>query len=65
VEKRLYDLAVVGGGLAGSTLALSLAKHGARVIVVENQPVFRDRIHGEVTHPWESPRLSNWASTNP
>src|SRR5579863_7345577 len=47
-----YDLAIVGGGLAGSTLGLALAKHGASVAIVESQPLFRDRIHGEVTHPW-------------
>lgn len=47
-----YDLAIVGGGLAGSTLGFSLARHGARVVIVESQRVFRDRIHGEVTHPW-------------
>jgi 2-polyprenyl-6-methoxyphenol hydroxylase-like FAD-dependent oxidoreductase len=47
-----YDLAIVGGGLAGASLAMALASHGARVVIVEHQPVFRDRIHGEVTHPW-------------
>jgi menaquinone-9 beta-reductase len=47
-----YDIAIVGGGLAGSTLGMALATHGARVIIVESQSVFRDRIHGEVTHPW-------------
>jgi 2-polyprenyl-6-methoxyphenol hydroxylase-like FAD-dependent oxidoreductase len=47
-----YDLAVVGGGLAGASLAMALAIHGARVVIVEHQPMFRDRIRGEVTHPW-------------
>jgi len=47
-----YDLAIAGGGLAGSALGLSLARHGARVVIVESQGVFRDRIHGEVTHSW-------------
>ena len=47
-----YDLAVVGGGLGGSSLAMSMARHGARVLVVENQPQFRDRIRGEVMHTW-------------
>src|SRR3954469_6269437 len=48
----LYDLAIAGGGLAGSTLGMALARHGARVVIVESQCAFRDRIHGEVTHPW-------------
>jgi 2-polyprenyl-6-methoxyphenol hydroxylase-like FAD-dependent oxidoreductase len=47
-----YDMAIVGGGLAGASLGMALAGHGARVVIVEHQPVFRDRIHGEVTHPW-------------
>ena len=47
-----YDLAIAGGGIAGSSLAFCLARTGARVIVVENQPTFHDRIHGEVVHPW-------------
>jgi 2-polyprenyl-6-methoxyphenol hydroxylase-like FAD-dependent oxidoreductase len=47
-----YDMAIVGGGLAGASIGMALAKHGARVVIVEHQPAFRDRIHGEVTHPW-------------
>lgn len=47
-----YDLAIVGGGLGGSCLGLALAKHGVSVVIVERQPDFRDRIHGEVMHPW-------------
>lgn len=46
------DLLVVGGGLAGSALALVMGRAGAKVVVVERERVFRDRIRGEVLHPW-------------
>ena len=46
------DVLVVGGGLAGSALALALGRAGAEVVVVERERAFRDRIRGEVLHPW-------------
>src|SRR3954471_17681641 len=45
------DLLVVGGGLAGSALAVVMGRAGATV-VAERQRAFRDRIRGEVLHPW-------------
>jgi 2-polyprenyl-6-methoxyphenol hydroxylase-like FAD-dependent oxidoreductase len=47
-----YDLAIVGGGLAGSSLGSALARAGARVIIFEREPVFRDRVRGEGMLPW-------------
>ena len=47
-----YDLTIVGGGLAGSALAAAMAPAGARVLVVEREPVFRDRVRGEGMLPW-------------
>jgi len=41
------DVVIVGGGLAGSALALSLVSHGVRVLVLERELVFRDRVRGE------------------
>ena len=32
-----YDLIVVGGGIAGSTLAMNMAEHGASVLILENE----------------------------
>jgi menaquinone-9 beta-reductase len=47
-----YDLAIVGGGLAGSSLGYALAKSGARVVIIERETVFRDRVRGEGMMPW-------------
>jgi len=47
-----YDLAVVGGGVAGSSLAARMAASGARVLVTEREAQFRDRIRGEALQPW-------------
>jgi 2-polyprenyl-6-methoxyphenol hydroxylase-like FAD-dependent oxidoreductase len=50
-----YDLIIVGGGLAGSALAKSMAERGARVLVLEREKQFRDRVRGEGMHPWGVP----------
>ena len=47
-----YDLAIVGGGLAGSALAAAMAPSGARVLIAEREAVFRDRVRGEGMLPW-------------
>ncbi len=47
-----YDLIVVGGGLAGSALAKAMAETGARVLVLERELAFRDRVRGEGMHGW-------------
>jgi 2-polyprenyl-6-methoxyphenol hydroxylase-like FAD-dependent oxidoreductase len=49
-----YDLLIAGGGLAGSALAIVMAQRRARVLVVERESDFRDRIRGEFTMPWGS-----------
>ncbi len=48
----LYDVITVGGGIAGATLAKNLAEHGYRVLVLEREASFRDRVRGEQMHPW-------------
>ena len=49
-----YDLVIAGGGLAGSALAVVMAQSGYRVLVVEREARFRDRIRGELLLPWGS-----------
>ena len=47
-----YDAIVVGGGLAGSALADQLAQSGHRVLVLERETKFKDRVRGENMLPW-------------
>jgi 2-polyprenyl-6-methoxyphenol hydroxylase-like FAD-dependent oxidoreductase len=48
----LYDLLVIGGGLGGASLGKAMAERGARVMIVEREREFRDRVRGEGMHPW-------------
>ncbi len=52
IDGRVYDVIVVGAGMAGSTLAGVLARAGLGVLVVEKEPRFRDRVRGESTYPF-------------
>jgi len=47
-----FDLVVVGGGLGGSALAKCMAEQGTRVLVLERDPQFKDRVRGEFLSPW-------------
>ena len=49
-----FDVVVVGGGLAGSSLAITLAREGVDVLVVERERAFRDRVRGEAVAAWGS-----------
>jgi len=52
MEDYDFDLVTVGGGLGGSALAKKMAAHGARVLVLERERLFSDRIRGEWIAPW-------------
>jgi menaquinone-9 beta-reductase len=47
-----YDIVCVGGGLGGAGVAAVMAKAGARVLVVERETRFQDRVRGEFMEPW-------------
>ena len=49
-----YDVITVGGGLAGAGLAKVLAERGVRVLVIEREIAFRDRVRGEQMRKRES-----------
>jgi 2-polyprenyl-6-methoxyphenol hydroxylase-like FAD-dependent oxidoreductase len=51
-EIMTYDIITVGGGLAGSALAIAMAQQGRRVLVIEGEAQFRDRVRGEQMATW-------------
>src|SRR5215211_5470230 len=52
MANRTYDIITVGGGLGGSALAKAMAEHGKRVLILERETQFRDRVRGEFVTPW-------------
>ena len=46
-----YDVAVVGSGPGGSVAALELARHGARVALVDKAAFPRDKACGDIVGP--------------
>jgi len=49
---RRYDIITVGGGIAASSLAMAMAGQGAKVLVLEREKQFKDRVRGEAVVPW-------------
>jgi 2-polyprenyl-6-methoxyphenol hydroxylase-like FAD-dependent oxidoreductase len=47
-----FDVVTVGGGLGASALAIAMARSAARVLVLEKETKFRDRVRGEGLVPW-------------
>ena len=47
-----YDIVTVGGGLGSSSLAKAMAEKGKRVLILEREKQFRDRVRGEFMTPW-------------
>lgn len=47
-----YDIITVGGGIAASSLAMAMAGRGAKVLVLEREKQFKDRVRGEAVVPW-------------
>jgi len=49
---RSYDIITVGGGIAASSLARAMAERGAKVLVLEREKQFKDRVRGEAIVSW-------------
>ena len=47
-----YDIITIGGGLGGAALAKAMAENGKRVLVVEREEQFKDRVRGEQMSTW-------------
>jgi len=47
-----FDIITVGGGLAASTFAKSMAERGANVLILEREERFKDRVRGEFIVTW-------------
>ena len=52
MSSSVFDVVVVGGGIAGSSLGAALAGAGLEVLVVERESRFRDRVRGDGLFPW-------------
>lgn len=47
-----YDIITVGGGIGGGAIAKGMAEHGYKVLVIEREKKFKDRVRGEWMAPW-------------
>ena len=47
-----YDLVIIGGGIAGSTLANVMSSRGASTLVIEKERKFKDRVRGDGMTSW-------------
>jgi 2-polyprenyl-6-methoxyphenol hydroxylase-like FAD-dependent oxidoreductase len=52
MARETYDIITVGGGIGGASLAKAMAAYGAKVLVLEREKQFKDRIRGEFMAPW-------------
>ncbi len=47
-----YDAIIVGGGIGGSAMAVTLARSGRRILLLEQSDAYQDRVRGEWISPW-------------
>ena len=52
MSETKYDIVTVGGGIAGAAIAKAMAEQGAKVLVLERETAFKDRVRGEALMPW-------------
>ncbi|MFI3289693.1 MAG: FAD-dependent oxidoreductase [Rikenellaceae bacterium] len=50
-QKYKFDVAVIGGGIAGISAAVAAARHGAKVVLVQNRSVLGGNASSEVHVP--------------
>lgn len=55
----VVDIAIIGGGIAGTSLAIVLQRAGISTVLVEREAAYRDRVRGEACHPWGVQELHN------
>ena len=61
-EELRFDLVVVGGGLAGLCAGIAAARHGAKVALVQERPVFGGNCSSEVrVVPHGGNHSNSWA----
>ena len=51
-DSSVTEVAVVGGGIGGASLAYALARGGLAVTVLEASTEFEDRVRGESMQAW-------------
>ncbi|QJD87928.1 FAD-dependent oxidoreductase [Cohnella herbarum] len=51
IVEEQYDIVVCGGGLAGFSAAVAAARHGAKVCLVQDRPVFGGNSSSEIRVP--------------
>jgi hypothetical protein len=62
--KREYDLVVVGGGISGTSAAISAARNGVKVALIHNRSMFGGNSSSEVKlFPENNPSHNTWIKT--
>jgi flavin-dependent dehydrogenase len=60
-----YDLVTVGGGMGASAIARAMAGRGAKVLILEQEQRFHDRVRGEYICPWGVAEANFFVATAP